>query len=124
MTKRQILLAEDEPNIAYSLNFILEKAGFEVETTGDGNQVESKAHAMRPDLVILDIMLPNKSGFDVLGGIRANKTTQSIPVLMLSARGQESDLERARALGANDYLTKPYSNAELVERVKSLIGEQ
>ncbi len=98
LTKPQILLAEDEPNIAYSLNFILEKAGFDVETTADGLQVESKAHAMRPDLLILDIMLPNKSGFDVLGGIRANKTTKSLPVLMLSARGLESDVERARAL--------------------------
>ncbi len=116
-----ILLAEDEPNIAFSLSFILERAGFLVETSTDGDQVEKKAHAIRPDLLILDIMLPNKSGFDVLRGIRSNKTTQNLPVLMLSARGQSADMERARNLGANDYLTKPYSNAELVERVKTLL---
>ncbi len=123
MHKPQILLAEDEPSISLSLSFILERAGFDVETTADGSQVENKAHAIRPDALILDIMLPNKSGFDVLRGIRQNKSTQSMPVLMLSARGQETDLERARELGANDYLTKPYSNQEVVDRVKKLISQ-
>lgn len=120
--KPQVLLAEDEPNIAMSLSFILERSGIDVVTTADGSQVESMAHAIRPDLLILDIMLPNKSGFDVLRGIRANKSTQALPVLVLSARGQNMDIERARELGANDYLTKPYSNQEVVERVKSLLG--
>ncbi len=117
----QILLAEDEPNIAYSLSFILERAGFQVELTSDGAQVEGKAHAMRPDLLILDIMLPNKSGFDVLRGLRSNKSTQDLPVLVISARGQKDDLDRAKAYGANDYITKPYSNSELVDRAKALL---
>ncbi len=115
-----VLLAEDEPNIVLSLKFILERAGFEVDTVSDGSKVESKTHATHPDVLILDIMLPNKSGFDVLKGIRANKSTQNIPVLILSARGREQDVERAKSLGANDYLAKPYSNAAVVARVKAL----
>ncbi len=121
MTKSLILIAEDEPNIALSLSFILEKAGYEIDTVTDGSQVENKANATRPDALILDIMLPNKSGFDVLRGIRTNSAIKDMPILILSARGQENDRARAKELGANDYLIKPFSNQELVRRMDELI---
>ncbi len=118
-----VLLAEDEPNITFSLSFILERAGFEVQTTSDGAQVESQARSMLPDVLILDLMLPNKSGFDVLRDIRKSKETAHIPILVLSAKAQERDLQRAKDNGANQYMTKPFSNAEVVKTVQELVAQ-
>lgn len=120
--KPLVLLAEDEPNIAFSLGFVLERGGFEVESTSDGSQVESKARSIRPEVIILDLMLPNKSGFDILRDLKTNRTTAHIPVLVLSARGQASDFRRAKENGANHYLTKPFSNAEVVKSVNALLN--
>lgn len=122
--KPQILLAEDEPNIAFSLQFILEKGGFEVAHTVDGAQVLQMINAIRPELIILDIMLPNKSGFEILEEIRTSTRFRNIPVLILSARGQSSDFEKAAKLGADDYITKPYSNNDVVEKARELIAQK
>ena len=120
--KPMILLAEDEPNIVFSLSYVLERAGFEIEVCTDGAQVENKVRATFPNLIILDLMLPNKSGFEIMSDLKSQKRTSNIPILVLSARGQESDMTRAKELGANQYLTKPFSNAEVIKISKELLN--
>ena len=122
--RQHILLAEDEENIAFSLSFILERAGYEVSVTADGANVSAMARSIRPELIILDIMLPNRSGFDILPEIRGAKSTKSIPVLVLSAKGQDRDIRRALDAGARAYLTKPFSNAEVVQKVQELLASK
>lgn len=121
--KKTILLVEDEPNIAFSLRFILERAGYIVDHAADGPMAETRANSIRPDLIILDIMLPNTSGFEVLESLRAKTATRETAVIMLTARGQATDRERAKELGANKYMTKPFSNADILASVEELIGK-
>ncbi len=124
MTTPQILLVDDEENIVFSLRFLLERAGFEVTTTGEGLDAEQIARSSMPDVIVLDIMLPNKSGFDILSGLRSHALTKNIPVLVLSARAQEKDRDQALALGANEFITKPFSNSEVIEAIKTLLMQK
>ena len=119
MSKR-VLLAEDEPNIVESLKFLLERAGFEVTVKTDGRQALDAALDDVPDLLILDVMLPELSGYEVLRHLRADRRSETLPVLMLTAKGQRSDRETALECGANLFMTKPFSNAEIVSAVKEL----
>ncbi|MEL6583357.1 MAG: response regulator [Pseudomonadota bacterium] len=119
MSKR-VLIVEDEANIAESISFLLEREGYEVSLLSDGAAAFDAVHASRPDLVVLDVMLPNRSGFDVLNDIRASDTTARTPVMMLTAKGQSRDRDRANELGATAFVTKPFSNVEIVERVREL----
>ena len=119
MSKR-ILIVEDEPNIVESLSFLLTREGFSVASEKDGAEALAKVRAYKPDLVILDVMLPNRSGFDIL---RELKTIGPLPrVLMLTAKGQSADRETALESGADLFMTKPFSNSELIEAVKSLLN--
>ena len=120
MAKR-VLLAEDEPNIVESLTFLLERAGFHVAVRTDGRQALDAALAETPDLLILDVMLPELSGYEVLRHLRADRRGQSLPVLMLTAKGQRADRETALECGANLFITKPFSNAEIIASVKQLL---
>ncbi len=116
----RILIAEDEPNIAESLGFILGRAGHDVTTVPDG---EAALHTLRrglPDLLILDIMLPGLNGFEVLKAIKADARLQALPVIVLTAKAQQHDREAAAHLGAAAYLTKPFSNRDVVEQVGRL----
>jgi len=116
----RILIAEDEPNIAESLGFILGRAGHDVTTVPDG---EAALHTLRrglPDLLILDIMLPGLNGFEVLKAIKADARLQALPVIVLTAKAQQHDREAAATLGAAAYLTKPFSNRDVVEQVGRL----
>ncbi|MFQ5622755.1 MAG: response regulator transcription factor [Paracoccaceae bacterium] len=119
---KRILILEDEPNIVESLTFILNRAGFEVTTAADGAAAMGAIEGARPDLVILDVMLPNRSGFDILRDIRGKSATEALPVLMLTARGQARDRQEAEDIGADEFMTKPFSNEEIVATVRRLAG--
>ena len=118
---KRVLLIEDEPNIIEAISFILSRDGWEVDTHANGTDAVDKVNRRQPDLVILDVMLPGRSGFDILKELRANAPTAGLPVLMLTARGQTKDRETAQALGASRFMTKPFSNAEVLEVVRSMV---
>ncbi|MFN3208268.1 MAG: response regulator transcription factor [Roseovarius sp.] len=120
---KTVLLIEDEQNIIEAVSFILSRDGWEVKTHANGQNAMDAVRAREPDVVILDVMLPGKSGFDILSEIRAEAQFESLPVLMLSARGQAKDLEMAERAGANRYMTKPFSNAEVLDAVRALVSE-
>ena len=117
----RILIADDEPNQLELLSFNLEQAGFEVMTAADGQQALQIAREDHPDLVILDWMMPHLSGMDVCRNLRGLEETKWLPIIMLSARGEEGDRTLGLDNGADDYLTKPFSPRELVSRVKALL---
>ncbi|GAB2604433.1 response regulator transcription factor [Nitrincola alkalisediminis] len=119
MTK--VLVVDDEPNILLSLEFLMEQAGFTVFTAEDGETALQKIHELDPNLVLLDISLPGISGFDVLAELRENERFQHLPVIMLTAHGREVEREKGMALGADDYITKPFSTQALVQKVKNLL---
>lgn len=122
---QRVLIVEDEANIAESLSFLLERDGFDVVTLSDGASAMDKLNALRPSAVVLDVMLPNRSGFDLLSDIRNSSDLAALPVLMLTAKGQARDRERAMEMGANAFVTKPFSNTDIVEQVRALVaGEQ
>ena len=116
-----VLLIEDEPNIATAIGFVLGRDGWHVATHGDGATAPEAVARHAPDVVVLDVMLPNRSGFDVLAAIRAGPQA-AVPVLMLTAKGQAKDRERALALGATRFMTKPFGNADLARAVRDLAG--
>lgn len=117
---KRVLLIEDEPNIIEAISFILSRDGWDVDTHANGIDAVDKVIARAPDLVILDVMLPGRSGFDILRDLRAHDITAALPVLMLTARGQTKDRETAKALGVSRFMTKPFSNAEVLESVRYL----
>ncbi len=118
---KRVLLIEDEPNIIEAISFILSRDGWTVHTHEDGTTAMDKVNALPPHLIILDVMLPGRSGFDILRDLRANEPTRAIPVMMLTARGQAKDRELAARLGANHFMTKPFSNTEVRDHVRSLM---
>ena len=117
-----ILIAEDEPSILESLDFILRRAGWSIVSVTDGDAVLGSLRLTPPRLVVLDVMLPKRSGFDVLKQIRADEMLRDLPVLILTAKGQAKDRRTAEELGANAFVTKPYANAEVIDEVRRLIG--
>lgn len=117
---KRVLLIEDEPNIIEAIRFILSRDGFAVDTHSDGSTALQAVQAKAPDLVILDVMLPNRSGFDILRDLRAQAETENLPVLMLTARGQKKDREMAERFGASRFMTKPFSNSEVLKSVREL----
>ena len=119
---KRVLLIEDEPNIIEAISFILSRDGFTVHTHEDGTTAVEKVLATPPDMIILDVMLPGKSGYDILRDLRANPETESLPVMMLTARGQTKDRELATRLGVSHFMTKPFSNNEVRDKVRALIG--
>lgn len=117
---RHVLLVEDEPNITEAIRFILARDGWQVTAMTDGAGVETAIRAERPDVVILDVMLPGRSGLDVLAALRADEATRTLPVLMLTARGQGRDRAEAERIGASRFMTKPFSNSEMLATVREL----
>jgi two-component system, OmpR family, alkaline phosphatase synthesis response regulator PhoP len=114
----KILVVDDEESIVKVVDYALSEAGFEVHTARDGQGAEFMIEQVRPDLVILDVMLPGKSGLDIARDLRA---TSNIPIIMLSARGDEVDRILGLEFGADDYVTKPFSPRELVSRVRAIL---
>lgn len=118
----KILIADDEPNIVVSLEYLLKREGYDVSVATDGAAALATIEAARPDLVLLDVMMPFKSGFEVCASVRANPDLAHTRILMLSAKGRETDLAKGMAMGADDYLTKPFATRELVERVAQMLA--
>lgn len=121
MTK-QVLVIEDEPNIAEAISFILSREGWKVSIHKSGTTAVQAVHDLSPDVLILDVMLPGKSGYDILLDLRSSDATRALPVLMLTARGQKTDRELAQRLGVNRFMTKPFSNTEMLSNLRELIG--
>lgn len=118
-----VLIAEDEPSILESLDFILRRAGWSIHAVTDGDAVINAVRRHNPRLLVLDVMMPKSSGFDVLKQIRADSVIGHLPVLILTAKGQQQDRRTAEELGADAFVTKPYANSEVVEMVRRLLGE-
>jgi len=119
MAKR-VLLAEDEPNIVESLSFLLDRAGFEVTVKTDGRQALDTALADLPDVLILDVMLPELDGYEVLRHLRSDQRAKELPVVMLTAKGQREDRETALEFGADMFITKPFANSDVITAVTQL----
>ena len=117
-----ILVVEDEPNIVESLSFLMKKAGFIVRVARDGNTAIRTIESAAPDLVLLDIMMPRRDGYEVCRTIRANPDWDNVRIIMLSAKGRDFDRRKGLELGADDYITKPFSTREIVERVQEILG--
>jgi len=117
---KHILIVEDEPNIIESLSFLLERAGFIVSSERDGAMAMGKIYGHKPDLIILDVMLPNRSGFDILRDI--GQIVDGPHVLMLTAKGQARDRQTAEEIGVTRFMTKPFANAEIIETVQDMLA--
>jgi DNA-binding response OmpR family regulator len=120
---KKILIADDEPNIVISLEFLMQRNGFEVKTAGDGEAALRLVNEFRPDLVLLDIMLPLKSGYEVCQKIRENPEVRGMKVVMITAKGRDIEVAKGLALGADAYITKPFSTQDLLDQVKRLLSE-
>lgn len=120
MPKARILIVEDEPNIVESLSFILERADFAIDHVANGAEALNRLRRQSYGALILDIMLPGMNGLDLLKTIRADRALSILPVMLLTAKGQASDRRAAEAIGADAFVTKPFSNAEVVEQVNRL----
>jgi DNA-binding response OmpR family regulator len=117
---KHVLLIEDEPNIIEAISFILQQDGWKVTTHSDGTSALNVIETQKPDLLILDVMLPGRSGFEILQDVRSGGGTAALPVLMLTAKGQAKDRQAAQSLGASHYMTKPFSNQEMLDVVRGL----
>ena len=119
--KPRILIADDDAFIRVPLEWILAQEGFEPDTAADGDECMEKLRSDPPDLVVLDVMMPGLDGFEVCRRMKDDPKLRQVPVLLLSARGREHDLERGLALGAAEYMTKPYSPTDLMLRIRGLL---
>jgi DNA-binding response OmpR family regulator len=119
---KKILIADDEENIVISLEFLMKREGFEVIVAGDGEEALQRIHDDAPDLVLLDVMMPKKSGFEVCQEVRADPSLNGVRILMLTAKGRDTEVAKGLALGADGYMTKPFSTKELVAQVHALLG--
>ncbi len=118
----KLLVADDEPNIVISLEYLMKREGYNVLVATDGIQALEMIQRERPALVLLDVMMPGKTGFEVCQEVRADASLDGVRILMLTAKGRENDVSKGLALGADGYMIKPFSTRELVEKVRKLIG--
>ena len=123
MSKGRILVVDDEIYIVHILDFSLGMEGYEVLTALDGEQALDRLKSDKPDLIVLDIMMPKVDGYEVCRTIKSNPETQHIPVILLSAKGRNVDQKMGFDVGADDYITKPFSPRKLVERINALLGQ-
>ena len=119
---QKILIVDDEPNIVISLEFLMKKEGFVVAVAGDGEEALAKVAGFQPDLLLLDVMMPKKSGFEVCEALRADNANAALKIVMLTAKGRDTEVAKGLALGADAYVTKPFSTKDLVAKVKSMLG--
>lgn len=117
----KILIADDEPNIVISLEFLLKREGYEVVVAHDGVQALAQVRAERPDLAILDVMMPNRNGFEVCQDLRQDPEFKTLRIMMLTAKGRDTEVSKGLALGADVYMTKPFATRDLLAKVKTLL---
>jgi DNA-binding response OmpR family regulator len=122
--KPSVLLVDDEPNIVLSLEFLMKQAGYDVRIARDGDAALAAVEDRAPDLILLDVMTPGRDGYEICQTIRANPAWRTVKIVMLTAKSREVEREKGLALGADDYITKPFSTRELVDRVKRLLGNK
>jgi DNA-binding response OmpR family regulator len=118
-----ILVVDDEPNILLSLEYLMKQAGYEVRSATDGDSALTEIERDLPDLVLLDVMMPKRDGYEVCQTIRSRPEWKGIKVIMLTAKGREVEREKGISLGADDYVTKPFATQELVEKVRQILSE-
>jgi two-component system alkaline phosphatase synthesis response regulator PhoP len=123
MSKGKILVVDDEIYIVHILDFSLGMEGYEVVTALDGEQALERVASEKPDLIVLDIMMPKLDGYEVCRAVKSNPATKSVPVILLSAKGRNVDQKMGFDVGADDYITKPFSPRKLVERINQLLGQ-
>jgi DNA-binding response OmpR family regulator len=119
---RKVLIVDDEPNIVAALEYLLQRSHYEVLTAQDGDAALRQVEEHVPDLVLLDVMMPSKSGYEVCQRMRERPEWRHIKIIMLSAKGREAEVSKGLSLGADLYVTKPFSNTELVARIDELLG--
>ena len=119
---KKVLVIEDEQNIVEAITFILSRDGWDVKSHSNGHDAVEAVRSRAPDLIILDVMLPGKSGFAILQEIRGDSDFADVPVLMLTARGQLKDREMAAHAGVSQFMTKPFSNADVLDAVRALVA--
>ncbi|MCR6628761.1 MAG: response regulator [Magnetospirillum sp.] len=117
-----VLVVDDEPNIVLSLEFLLRQVGYDVRVARDGEQALDSIAQAKPGLVLLDVMMPKRDGYDVCRTIRANPDWADVRIIMLTAKGRDVEREKGLALGADEYITKPFSTRDVVEKVRSFLG--
>jgi two-component system alkaline phosphatase synthesis response regulator PhoP len=122
MSDKKILVVDDEPLVVRTLTFVLGKEGYKVTTAVNGEEAISRVQESKPNLMFLDVMMPKKNGYEVCKELRKNSNYSDIHIIMLSAKGQETDKEMALTAGANEFMTKPFSPSAVVVRVKELLG--
>lgn len=118
----KILIVDDEPNIVLSLEFLMKREGFQVAVAADGEAALTQVEAFNPDLMLLDVMMPKKSGYEVCEILRADPARGAMKIVMLTAKGRDTEVAKGMGLGADAYVTKPFSNKELVGQIKSLLA--
>lgn len=116
-----ILVVDDEPNIVLSLEFLMKKEGYEVRTAADGAEALQAVAQAKPDLMLLDVMMPRMDGYEVCEAVRSDPTLEGIYIIMLTAKGRDADRDKGLAVGADDYVTKPFATRDLVEKVRSVM---
>lgn len=119
---KRILIVDDEPNIVLSLEFLMKKSGYEVTTATDGDQALAAVDRDNPDLVLLDVMMPRKDGYQVCQILRERTDLPDLRIVMLTAKGRDVEREKGLSLGADDYITKPFSTQDVVDKVDELLG--
>jgi len=120
---KKVLIADDEPNIVTSLEYLMQKRGYEVKVARNGDEALALVESFRPDVVLLDVMMPRRSGYEVCQQIRERADWRHIKVVMLSAKGREAEVNKGLSLGADSYVTKPFSNQELIAKIDELLGD-
>ena len=119
----RVLIVDDEPNVLLSLQFLMKNAGYDVRTARDGEEALAEIAREKPDILLLDVMMPKLDGFTVCQRLRADPATKVLPVIMLTARSRDVEREKGLSLGANDYITKPFSTTHLLESVAARLAE-
>jgi DNA-binding response OmpR family regulator len=120
----RILIVDDEPNIVLALELLMKKEGYEVHAVDDGERAVQAAKELRPDLILLDIMIPKMDGYEVCQRIRSDALLKDVSIIMLTAKGREVEREKGLALGADHYITKPFSTRQVVMKVKEILAER
>ena len=121
---KKVLIVDDEPNIVAALEYLLQRKGYEIRIAADGEEALRQVRSFAPDLVLLDVMMPRQSGYEVCQRIRERPEWSGVRIVMLSAKGREAEVSKGLSLGADLYITKPFSSAELVARIGELLGDE